>query len=85
MATCWITNITSGFGKLYAKVKMAPETCQMVKKHYDKSNGNFWDIYGYMKMYVHMIYMYFNKICQQVETGWVADKNQRLGQIIYNG
>ena len=37
---------TSGFVKLYAKVKMAPETCQMVKKHYDKSNGNFWDIYG---------------------------------------
>ena len=26
---------TSSCGKLYAKVKMAPETCQMVEKHYD--------------------------------------------------
>ena len=40
---------------------MAPETCQMVKKHYDKSNGNFWYIYGYVKMYVCMIYMYLTK------------------------
>ena len=52
---------TSGFVKLYAKVKMAPETCQVVKKHYDKSNGNFWYIYGYVKMYVCMIYMYLTK------------------------
>ena len=52
---------TSGFVKLYAKVKMATETCQMVKKHYDKSNGNFWYIYGYVKMYVCMIYMYLTK------------------------
>ena len=37
---------TSGFVKLYAKVKMATKTYQMVKKHYDKSNGNFWYIYG---------------------------------------
>ena len=40
---------------------MATETCQMVKKHYDKSNGNFWDIYEYVKMYVCMIYMYLTK------------------------
>ena len=40
---------------------MATETCQMVKKHYDKSNGDFWDIYGYVKMYVCMIYMYLTK------------------------
>ena len=53
--------ITSVFVKLYAKVKMAPETCQMVKKRYDKSNGNFWYIYGYVKMYVCMIYMYLTK------------------------
>ena len=52
---------TSSFIKLYAKVKMAPETCQVVKKHYDKSNGNLWDIYGYVKMYICMIYMYFTK------------------------
>ena len=52
---------TSGSVKLYAKVKMAPETCQVVKKHYDKSNGNFWYIYGYVKMYVCMIYMYLTK------------------------
>ena len=52
---------TSGFVELYAKVKMAPETCPMVRKHYDKSNGNFWDIYGYVKMYICMIYMYLTK------------------------
>ena len=56
-----LPTITSGFDKLYAKVKMAPETCQMGRKHYDKSNGNFWDIYGYMKMYICMIYMYLTK------------------------
>ena len=52
---------TSSFVKLYAKVKMATETGQMVKKHYVKSNGNFWYIYGYVKMYVCMIYMYLTK------------------------
>ena len=51
----------SGFVELFAKVKMALETCQMVRKHYDKSNGNFWDIYGYVKMYIYMIYMYLTK------------------------
>ena len=76
---------TSGFVKLYAKVKMATETCQMVKKHYDKSNGNFWDIYGYVKIYVlHDLYV-FDEAGKQVETGWFADENQRLRQNIYNG
>ena len=56
-----LPTITSGFDKLYAKVKMAPETCQMGRKHYDKSNGNFWDTYGYVKMYICMIYMYLTK------------------------
>ena len=56
-----LPTITSGFDKLYAKVKMSPETCQMGRKHYDKSNGNFWDIYGYVKMYICMIYMYLTK------------------------
>ena len=75
---------TSGFVKLYAKVKMAPETCQMVKKHYDKSNGNLLDIWIRENVYLHDLYV-FNEAGQQVETGWVADENQRLGQIIYNG
>ena len=52
---------TGSFVKLYVKVKIATETCQMVKKHYDKSNGNFWYIYGYVKIYVCMIYMYLTK------------------------
>ena len=56
-----LPTITSGFDKLYAKVKMAPETCQRGRKHYDKSNGNFWDIYGYVKMYICMIYIYLTK------------------------
>ena len=67
-----------------AKVKMAPETCHKGKKHYDKSNGKFWDIYGYVKMYnLHDLYV-FNKAGQQVETGKDADENQRFGQIVYN-
>ena len=56
-----LPTIPSGFDKLYSKVKMAPEICQMGRKHYDKSNGNFWDIYGYVKMYICMIYMYLTK------------------------
>ena len=56
-----LPTITSSFDKLYAKVKMAPEICQMGRKYYDKSNGNFWDIYGYVKMYICMIYMYLTK------------------------
>ena len=35
-------------------------------------------------MYICMIYIYLTKACQQVETGKVADDNQRHGQIIYN-
>ena len=74
---------TSGFVKLYAEVKMAPKTCQIVRKHYDKSNGNFWDIYGYVKMYICMTYMYLTKQVNKLKRK-VADENQRLGQIIYN-
>ena len=43
-----LPSITSGFDKIYAKVKMAPETCQRGRKRYDKSNGNFWAIYAYV-------------------------------------
>ena len=56
-----LPTITSGFSKLYAKGKMAPKTCQMGRKRYDKSNGNFWDIYGYVKMSICMIYIYLTK------------------------
>ena len=40
-----VPSITSGFDEIYAKVKMAPETCHRGRKHNDKSNGNFWYIY----------------------------------------
>ena len=56
-----LPTITSSFDKLYAKVKMTPKTCQMGRKRYDKSNGNFWDIYGYVKMYICMIYICLTK------------------------
>ena len=56
-----LPTITSGFEKLYAKVEMAPKTCQRGRKRYDKSNGNFWDIYGYVKMSICMIYIYLTK------------------------
>ena len=56
-----LPSVTSGFDEIYAKVKMAPETCQRGRKHYDKSNGNFWYIYAYVKTYICMIYMYLTK------------------------
>ena len=56
-----LPTITSVFDKLYAKGKMAPKTCQMGRKRYDKSNGNFWDTYGYVKMSISMIYIYLTK------------------------
>ena len=72
---------TSGFGKLYAKVKMIPKTCQMVKKHYDKSNGNFWDIYGYVKMYVCMIYMYLTKQVNRLKLVGLPTKTSDLAKL----
>ena len=72
---------TSGFVKLYAKVKMAPETCQMVKKQYDKSNGNFWDIYGYEKMYVCMIYMYLTKQVNKLKLVVLPTKPSDLAKL----
>ena len=56
-----LPTITSGFNILYAKGKMAPKTCQMGRKRYDKSNGNFWDTHGYVKMSICMIYIYLTK------------------------
>ena len=56
-----VPSITSGFDKIYAKVKMAPESCQRGRKHYDKSNGNFWYMYAYVKTYICTIYMYLTK------------------------
>ena len=72
---------TSGIVKLYAKVKMATETCQMVKKHYDKSNGNFWDIYGYVKMYVCMIYMYLTKQVNRLKLVGLLTKTSDLAKL----
>ena len=72
---------TSGFVKLYAKVKMAPETCQMVRKHYDKSNGNFWDIYGYVKMYICMIYMYLTKQVNRLKLVRLQTKTSDLAKL----
>ena len=72
---------TSGFVKLYAKVKMAPETCQMVKKHYDQSNDNFWDIYGYVKMYVCMIYMYLTKQVNRLQLVGLLTKTSDLAKL----
>ena len=71
----------SGFVKLYAKVKMATETCQMVKKHYDKSNGNFWYIYGYVKMYVCMIYMYLTKQVNRLKLVGLPTKTSDLAKL----
>ena len=76
-----LPTITSGFVKLYAKVKMAPETCQMVRKHYDKSNGNFWDIYGYVKMYICMIYIYLTKQVNRLKLVRLQTKTSDLAKL----
>ena len=72
---------TSSFGKLYAKVKMAPEKCQMVEKHYDKSNDNFWDIYGYVKMYICIICMYLTKQVNRLELVGLLTKTSDLAKL----
>ena len=76
-----LPTITSGFDKLYAKVKMAPEACQMGRKHYDKSNGNFWDIYGYVKMYICMIYIYLTKQVNRLKLVRLQTKTSDLAKL----
>ena len=75
-----LPTITSGFDKLYAKGKMAPKTCQMGRKLLINQMGYMWICEN---VYLHDLYI-FNEAGQQVETGKLADDNQRLGQIIYN-
>ena len=36
-----LPSLASGIPKSYAKDKITPETCQMGRKRWDKSNGNF--------------------------------------------
>ena len=76
-----LPTITSGFDKLYVKVKMAPETCQMGRKHYDKSNGNFWDIYGYVKMYICMVYMYLMKQVNRLKLVRLQTRTSNLAKL----
>ena len=47
--------------KCMKKVKMAPETCPRSRKHNNKSNKNFWYMYGYVKTYICMIYIYLTE------------------------
>ena len=54
-------SITSGFNKIYEKVKMAPETCPRGRKHNNKSNNNFWYMYAYVKTYICMICIYLTE------------------------
>ena len=56
-----LPTITSGINKLYAKGKMTPKICQMGRKRCDKSNGNFWDTYGYVQISICTIYIYLTK------------------------
>ena len=56
-----LPTITSGINKLYAKGKMTPKICQMGRKHCDKSNGNFWNTYGYVIISICMICIYLTK------------------------
>ena len=44
-----LPTITSGFVKLYAKVKIGTESCQMVKKRNHKFHNRFWNAYSYLK------------------------------------
>ena len=56
-----LPTIASGINKSYAKGKMTPKTCQMGRKRCDKSNGNFWNTYGYVITSICMICIYLTK------------------------
>ena len=56
-----VPTITSCINKLYAKGKMTPKTYQMGRKRCDKSNGNFWNTYGYVITSICMICIYLTK------------------------
>ena len=70
-----LPSLASGITKSYAKDKITPETCQMGRKRCDKSNGNFWNAYGYVITAICIICIFFNEAGQQVETGNPVDDN----------
>ena len=56
-----LPTIASGITKSYAKDKMTPKTCQMGRKSCDKSNGNFWNAYGYVITSICIICIFLTK------------------------
>ena len=56
-----LPTIASGITKSYAKDKMTPKTCQMGRKRCDKSNGNFWNAYGYVITSICIICIFLTK------------------------
>ena len=56
-----LLSLASGITKSYAKDKITPETCQMGRKRCDKSNGNFWNAYGYVITAICIICLFSTK------------------------
>ena len=56
-----LPSLASGITKSYAKDKITPETCQMGRKRCDKSNGNFWNVYGYVITAICIIGIFLTK------------------------
>ena len=56
-----VPTITSCINKSYAKDKITPKTCQMGRKRCDKSNGNFWNAYGYVITSICIICIFLTK------------------------
>ena len=63
------------------KLKWPQETCQRGRKHYYKSNDNFWDIYGYVEMNICMIYMYLTKQVNRLKLIRMQTKTSDLAKL----
>ena len=56
-----LPSLASGIPKSYAKDKITPETCQMGRTRWDKSNGNFWNAYEYVITAICIIGIFLTK------------------------
>ena len=54
----------------YAKVKITPETCRRDRKRWDKSNKNFWNIFGYILTAIRLIGIFLTKQASRLK--WIT-------------
>ena len=56
-----LPSLASCIPKSYAKDKITPEICHRGRKRWDKSNGNFWNAYGYVITAICIIGIFLTK------------------------